>query len=106
LRLLKVAVAISTLFATTVALAQTVTPQGSPSQVPPIAQPAAGTAAQPDTQRAATGGQTQGSQGQVIGFEGAGGLGTGATLAIVAGVILIGVAAASGGGSSSTQHQP
>jgi hypothetical protein len=110
LKLLKLALAVSIVFSSTLALAQSAAPQVMPSQPINAAQsmaqaPAPVPAAQPnDEQRSAAGGQTSGAREVGAGGGGLFGLGVGATLAIVAGMVLL-IAAASDGGSSSTpQH--
>src|SRR2546425_10461929 len=80
LKALKAAIVVSTLAATTVALAQTVTPQK------PADQPRA-----PQTSGNASGGQTAGAEKGVLagGGPGIAGLGTLATVAIVAGAVVV-----------------
>ena len=111
MKLVKVAVAVSIVFSSTLALAQNVAPQVMPSQPLNAAQsmaqapaPAAVPAPQTsDEQRSAAGGQTSGAREVGAGSGGLFGLGMGATLAIVAGIVLL-IAAASDGGSSSSGH--
>ncbi len=91
MKALKTLVIVGTLAATSLALAQTTAPQKEPSKPQ---QPAG----------AASGGQTSGAGTPVTtGAGGIAGLGVPATIAIVAGAILVVVAASdSGGGSNST----
>jgi hypothetical protein len=113
LKLLKVVVAVSIVFSSTLALAQNAAPQVMPSQPLNAAQsmaqapnPAPAAVPMPqasDEQRSAAGGQTSGAREMGAGAGGLFGLGMGATLAIVAGIVLL-IAAASDGGSSSTSH--
>ena len=83
---LKLAILVSTLAATTVALAQSVTPQTKQAQAPAQTQKVAATAGN------ASGGQTSGVQAP---FGSIGGLGAAATLAVVAAVVVVVAVAAS-----------
>ena len=94
---LKTTIVVSTVAATTLALAQTVVPQ----------KPAADQGKGAPAATAATGGQTSGAGQTSEGRGGIAGVGVGATIAIAAGVLLV-IAAASdgGGGGSTTSHRP